>query len=132
MTKRTQFQLVLILWRLHRAKGIETALFESVTEDARHNDARPSSATVVGIADVSERPLLFLRPAQEPNAQEAEQLSSDSKKHVADCFLHLVELPTFALDRLSRYEHMLWRQARQLVFTLESLRRRKSQPVRST
>ena len=37
-----------------------------------------------------------------------------------------------ALDRLSRYEHMLWRQARQIVFTLESLRRRKRAPSRST
>jgi hypothetical protein len=38
--------------------------------------------------------------------------------------LRLADLPTSALDRLSRYEHMLWRQARQIVFTLESLRRR--------
>jgi hypothetical protein len=39
---------------------------------------------------------------------------------------------TSALDRLSRYEYMLWRQARQIVFTLESLRRRKRAPIRST
>ena len=32
-------------------------------------------------------------------------------------------MPTFALDRLSRYEHLLWRQARQIVFTLETLTR---------
>jgi hypothetical protein len=36
------------------------------------------------------------------------------------------------LDRLSRYEHLLWRQARQLAITIESLRRRKQQPRRST
>jgi hypothetical protein len=42
----------------------------------------------------------------------------------------VVALPTFALDRLSRYERLLWRQARQIVFTLESLRRRKRQPTR--
>ena len=41
-------------------------------------------------------------------------------------------LPLFALDRLSRYEHLLWRQARQIVFTLESLRRRKRQTIRSS
>ena len=35
----------------------------------------------------------------------------------------LAPLPTFALDRLSRYEHLLWRQARQIVFTLETLTR---------
>jgi len=46
--------------------------------------------------------------------------------------MRLVALPTFALDRLSRYEHLLWRQDRQIVFTLESLRRRKQQPRRSS
>jgi hypothetical protein len=51
---------------------------------------------------------------------------------IADCFLRLADLPTFALDRLSRYEYMFWRQSRQIVFTLESLRRRKRQPIRST
>jgi hypothetical protein len=60
------------------------------------------------------------------------ELSSDSKKDIADCFLRLTELPTSALDRLSLYEYILWRQARQIVFTLESLRRRKRQPSRST
>ena len=63
---------------------------------------------------------------------EGNELSSDSKKDIADCFLRLADLPTSALDRLSRYEHMLWRQARQIVFTLESLRRRKRAPIRST
>ena len=51
---------------------------------------------------------------------------------IANGFLRLAALPTFALGRLSRYEHLLWRQARQIVFTLESLRRRKRQPIRST
>jgi hypothetical protein len=125
-------RLASVLWRLRRASGIETALFESVTEGSRKNDARPSNATVVGTADVSDRHPLFLRPAQEPDAAEENELSSDSKKHIADCFLRLAELPTFPLDRLSRYEHLLWRQARQIVFTLESLRRRKRQPSRSS
>jgi hypothetical protein len=124
-------RLASVLWRLRRATGIETALFESVTEESRQNDARPTSATVVGIADISERHPLFLRPAQEPDAPGGEQLSSDSKKHIADCFLRLAELLTYPLDRLSRYEHTLWRQARQIVFTLESLRRRKRDPSRS-
>jgi hypothetical protein len=60
------------------------------------------------------------------------ELSLDTKKDLADSFLRLAALPTFALDRLSRYEHLLWRQARQIVFTLESLRRRKRGPSRST
>jgi hypothetical protein len=44
----------------------------------------------------------------------------NTKSDTANCFLRLAAQPTFALDRLSRYEHLLWRQARQIVFTLES------------
>jgi hypothetical protein len=125
-------RLASVLWRLRRSTGIETALFESVTGDSRRNDVRPSSATVVGIADVSKRHPMFLRPAQESDAAEGKELSFDAKKDIADGFLRLAALPTFALDRLSRYEHLLWRQARQIVFTLESLRRRKRAPSRSS
>jgi hypothetical protein len=50
----------------------------------------------------------------------------------ADVILMLGPHANSALDRLSRYEHMLWRQARQIVFTLESLQRRKRAPSRST
>jgi len=57
---------------------------------------------------------------------------SDTNNDIGDCVLRLAALPTFPLDRLSRYEHLLWRQARQLVFTLESMRQRKSQPRRSS
>jgi hypothetical protein len=34
-------------------------------------------------------------------------------------------LPSFALDRLNRYEAMLWRQAAQTLFSLNILDRRK-------
>jgi hypothetical protein len=74
----------------------------------------------------------LLGAAQQSDAAEANELGSDSKKDIADCFLRLTELPNIPLDRLSRYEHMLWRQARQIVFTPESLRRRKRAPIRST
>jgi hypothetical protein len=73
-----------------------------------------------------------VRPAQESDAAEGKELSFDTKKDIPDGFLRLAAQPTFALDRLSRYEHLLWRQARQIVFTLESLRRRKRQPSRSS
>jgi hypothetical protein len=94
-------RLASVLWRLRRATGIETAIFDSITEDARS---------------------LFSKPDQ--------PLTFDTKNAIADRFLRLAALPTFALDRLSRYEYLLWRQARQIVFTLESLRRRKRAPGR--
>ena len=67
-----------------------------------------------------------------PTPLSGNQGGFDAKPDIADCFLRLADLPTSALDRLSRYEHMLWRQARQIVFTLELLRRCKRAPIRST
>ena len=110
-------RLASVLWRLRRATGIETALpCENLGE----------------AADLAQRNRLLLGVVQESDAAEANALSSDSKKDIADCFLRLADLPNSPLDRLNRYEYMLWRQARQIVFTLESLRRRKRQPSRST
>jgi hypothetical protein len=80
-------RLASVLWRLRRATGIETALFER---------------------------------------------GCNAKTDIAGGFLRLAALPTFPLDRISRYEHLLWRQARQIVFTLESLRHRKRAPSRSS
>jgi hypothetical protein len=45
----------------------------------------------------------------------------------ARCFLRLANLPNFALDRLSRYEANLWRQAGRILFALDALDRRKPQ-----
>jgi hypothetical protein len=39
--------------------------------------------------------------------------------------VRLSNLPTYPLDRLSRYEATLWRQACQILFTLRCLDRRK-------
>jgi len=96
------------------------------------HEHRLSRENLGGTADLAERNRLFPGALQESDAAEENELSFDSKKDIAGCFLRLADLPTSALDRLSRYEHMLWRQARQIVFTLESLRRRKRQPSRST
>jgi hypothetical protein len=125
-------RLASVLWRLRRATGIETALFESATEDSCKHERRPSCENLGGAADFAERNRPSLRAVQESDATEGNALSSNAKKGIADCFLHLADLPTSALDRLSRYEHLLWRQARQIVFTLESLRRRKRPPSHST
>ena len=46
---------------------------------------------------------------------------------LARCFLRLCNLPSYALDRLSRYEAVLWRQAGQILVALDNLDRRKPQ-----
>jgi hypothetical protein len=125
-------RLASILWRLRRATGIETALFESVTAEPGKVEPGSSRPTLVEAADLSEQNQLHLIATRQSDAAVGNEPGFDVKKDIADGFLRLAALPTFALDRLSRYEHLLWRQARQIVFTLESLRRRKRQPSRSS
>jgi hypothetical protein len=125
-------RLASVLWRLRRATGIETALFESVTTEPGKLENGCSRLALVGGVNLPEQNQLGMGIARQSDAVEGNELRLDTKKGIGDCFLHLAAQPTFALDRLSRYEHLLWRQARQIVFALESLRRRKSQPRRST
>jgi hypothetical protein len=87
-------RLANVLWRLRRATTIETAMFDSATENAR-----------------------LLTSAKSTNV-------------LADSYLQLSAMPNFPLDRLTRYESTLWRQARQIIFTLESLRWRKRESKR--
>jgi hypothetical protein len=103
---------VSVLWRLRRATGIETALFESVTADPGKIEQGSSHPSLVETADLSDRNPLHLVATRQSDAAAGNDLSFDPKKDIADGFLRLAELPTFALDRLSRYEHLLWRQAR--------------------
>src|ERR1019366_3688400 len=94
-------RLASVLWRLRRATGIETALFESVTEDSRKHEHGLSRENLGGAADLAQRNRLLLGVVPESDATDANALSSDSKKDIADCFLRLADLPTYPLDRLS-------------------------------
>ena len=125
-------RLASILWRLRRATGIESSLFESVTIGAHKLGQSDSRPTLVGRADLPEQNQLHLVAARQSEVAPANEHILDAKKDIGDCFLRLAALTTFPLDRLSRYEHLLWRQARQIVFSLESLQRRKRQPIRSS
>jgi hypothetical protein len=115
-------RLASILWRLRRATGIETALFESVIAEPGNFEYGCSHPALVGGRNLSKQNKLL--PASISDAVAKNGRSLDAKKDIGDCFVRLATFPTCPLDRLSRYEHMLWRQARQIVFTLESLRRR--------
>jgi len=50
---------------------------------------------------------------------------NDKSDDLTRAFVRLSNLPTYPLDRLSRYEATLWRQACQILFTLRCLDRRK-------
>jgi hypothetical protein len=116
-------RLASVLWRLRRAIGIESGICESVTEGSTKEDPQSGEALATDRLYV----VTAIRSRDARGQQDV-----PLKSAIADRFLRLADLPTFPLDRLSRYEHLLWRQARQLVITIESLRRRKQQPRRST
>jgi hypothetical protein len=126
-------RLASVLWRLRRATGIESALFESVMDQSKSPkpDQQPKPNAVIEIASLSEQSRLVLVEGREPDDASTE-LAINAKSRLAAAFLGLADMPTFPLDRLSRYEHLLWRQARQLVFSLESLGRRNRKPSHSS
>jgi hypothetical protein len=125
-------RLASVLWRIRRSTGIETALFDFMAEGTHINKRRLLRETSTAAEELASRNHIVLEIAEQPNVAVESELSFDPKKDIAKTFLRLAEMPTFALDRFSRYEHLLWRQARQIVFVLESLRRRKRPPSRLT
>jgi hypothetical protein len=125
-------RLASILWRLRRATGIESTLFERAISDPDTTESERSPRVLFELTGGADGKQLKLVETEQYNPVPADTFNHDTKLEISDRFTHLTDLPTFPLDRLSRYEHLLWRQARQLVFTLESLRRRTRPPRRSS
>jgi hypothetical protein len=128
-------RLANVLWRLRRATVMETGLFEIQAEQLRRN--RQSRQLVshsqglvhaaFGRADSDDPDLQVAAQGQMTRLPENGLTSDDPAIEFARCFLRLANLPNFALDRLSRYEATLWRQAGRILFALEALDRRKPQ-----
>jgi len=129
-------RLASLLWRLRRATTMETGLFEIQTW--RLGDYRQSRQLLPDPRDVIDA--VFGRAdSASPHAvshsvvSKMETVSNSGKNadapnvDFAHCFLRLANLPNFALDRLSRYEATLWRQAGRILHALETLDRRKPQ-----
>jgi hypothetical protein len=120
-------RLASLLWRLRRATTMETGLFEIQAEHLRdYGQTRrllPDSQGVMH-ALFSNASSPGLQSASHRPANVSEIKSANS---LAQCFLRLANLPNFALDRLSRYEATLWRQAGRILLALNALDRRKPQ-----
>jgi hypothetical protein len=120
-------RLASILWRLRRSKAIESALFDAMADPPSSPSSNPAVGKVIAI---SSRKTEHAASETVYSAESALAEFVCAPEDLAKAFIRLTAHGTFPLDRLSRYEHMLWRQARQLVFTLESLRRRQQAPRR--
>jgi hypothetical protein len=140
-------QLASALWRLRRATALETGLFEiqaeHLTEFRAARELPPASRELVYTLFRPTDPAVTAatrhRGSSETQTEavprfdpETAQPAADPGRHLAQCFLHLANLPNYALDRLSRYEFMLWRQVAQILFALDHLNRRKPQERQSS
>jgi hypothetical protein len=125
-------RLASLLWRLRRATAIESGLFKI---HARHlldfrqrrlahrkrqniidNICRDAAGTEEDTRQNEDEATAGLDIGSRSTVETAHQ--SDNLTH---SFIRLSNLPTYPLDRLSRYEATLWRQACQTLFTLRCL-----------
>jgi len=100
-------RLASVLWRLRRATGVETGLFESVTAEPGKGELRHSHLSLAGPTALSDHNQMHLVAPRQSDAAPATECGFDPRTDIADGFLRLAALPTFPLDRLSRYEHTL-------------------------
>ena len=126
-------RLASLLWRLRRATAIETGLFKIQARhllqfrqrrQARQNIIDSMYRDVVvtqdGRLQHEDEPTSGLNPGSQSATSAADQYDDLTR-----AFVRLSNLPTYPLDRLSRYEATLWRQACQILFTLQCLERRR-------
>jgi hypothetical protein len=125
-----------LLWRLRRATTIESGLFKiqakhllQFRQGRQAHQERPKiidsihQNAVVTEEDLRpdlHEPMSALDPRGAVGVEPA-----DPSDDLTRAFVRLSNLPTCPLDRLSRYEAALWRQACQILFTLQCLDRRK-------
>jgi len=110
-------RLASVFWRLRRATGIETTLFQSAMKRSAQVQSKALSGATADLlrSQVLPPDKIALNSSNSDPAQ---------KKQIAESFLRLNEAPFNPMARLSRYEHVLWRQARQILTTLKSSRTR--------
>ena len=127
-------RLASLLWRLRRATAIESGLFRIQAEHLlqfrrrrRTETTQKSIDNLYRFADISGNG----GQKNDDSSAESENwplLSSEPVVQADDLtasFVRLSNLPTYPLDRLSRYEATLWRQACQILFTLRCVDMRK-------
>ena len=130
-------RLASLLWRLRRATSIESGLFKI---QAKHllqfRQRRQAHQKRQEIIDGVYRNALVTEEAMQQDDDETSGGTldpgppstvepADPSDDLTRSFVRLSNLPTYPLDRLSRYEATLWRQACQILFTLQCLDRRK-------
>jgi hypothetical protein len=127
-------RLASLLWRLRRATAIEIGLFKIQAQHLfqfrqrrqahqcqRQTIERPHPNVAATLNDGAE-----FQQHEDFDAGGSTSITSEGEPDdLTRSFLRLSNLPTYPLDRLSRYEATLWRQAYQILFALQLMERRK-------
>jgi hypothetical protein len=129
-------RLASLLWRLRRATAIEAGLFKAQAKQLlKFRQRRQAYQERQKIIDGRYRKATtpeddMSQDQEEPPGSADTGFSStvepaDHTDDLTRAFIRLNNVPTCPLDRLSRYEATLWRQACQILWTLQCLDRRK-------
>jgi hypothetical protein len=130
-------RLASLLWRLRRATAIESGLFKiQACHLLDFRQRRQAHKKRQSIIDGMYRDTVEIEDETRQNeygttdsldaCSQSTVGSADQSDDLTRSFVRLTNLPTYPLDRLSRYEATLWRQACQILFTLRCLDQRRS------
>jgi hypothetical protein len=122
-------RLVSVLWRLRRATAVETGLLHIQTSLSQAHSTHSRLHATIDIPKLYHA--LALTRSRSVDASAHQTAANDPAPVHADdehlkrgdaalakCFLNIANLPNNPLDRISRYEASLWRQAQQLIYLL--------------
>jgi hypothetical protein len=123
-------RLASLLWRLRRATAIESGLFKIQAKQLlQFRQGRQAHQRRQGIIDSMYQNAVVdvdnTQKADEDTRSQPTLELTEQSDDLTRSFVRLTNLPTYPLDRLSRYEATLWRQACQILFALQCLDRRK-------
>lgn len=124
-------RLASLLWRLRRATAIESGLFGTqarhLLQFRRSRRAHQQRQQIIDdlYSNAATDPEEPVKTGIDhgPHHAQLPPAGADQSDDLTRSYIRLTNLPTFPLDRLSRYEATLWRQACQLLFALEFLNR---------
>ena len=121
-------RLASLLWRLRRATTIESGLFKiqakHLLQFRERKQAHRERQRIINSVYATEEDTQ--QDDDEPNSGSPSTVEpADPFDDLTRAFIRLSNLPTYPLDPLSRYEATLWRQACQILLTLQCHERRR-------
>ena len=128
-------RLASVLWRLRRATAIESGLFRiqaqhllQVRQTQTVDQKRQEVIDGLYKSAISRPDSTRTKPTEGSGNSSGSQATKSADNlgdfdDITQSYIRLTKLPACPLDRLSRYEATLWRQACQIMFTLQFMTR---------